>query len=92
MRRDRQTDRHTDGQKDTHMTKLKVVFRNFANAPKKNGKRLSSSSPVVMYICSGCHLITCVCGFENIALDLSSPEFFAAFFCNNAFTETVQVS
>jgi hypothetical protein len=30
---DRRTDGRTDGQKD--MSKLKVAFRNFANAPKK---------------------------------------------------------
>jgi len=31
---DGQTDRRTDEQKDGQMTKLKVAFRNFANAPK----------------------------------------------------------
>jgi len=34
---ERQTDRHTDGRTEGHvdMTKPKVVFRNFTNAPKK---------------------------------------------------------
>jgi hypothetical protein len=81
MRRDRQTDRRTDGRTEhTDMTKLIVVFRNFANAPKKNGKSLYSSSPVVVYICSGCYLIMYVCGFTLSWIyhpQNFSPHFFA---------------